>query len=338
MRPSKARQLILEFTTEGETIFEPFAGAGTIALEAFAQRRNVICSDLNPYAVLLTRAKLYPPRDCRRALESFANRFGEVQDWLSPATGPTAPHWIRKFFHPRTLREAIALSELLRERGDYFLTACLMGILHHQRPGFLSFPSNHLVPYLLTRKYPRADFADLYAYRPVRPRMEAKVLRAYRNFPRFDYNLTRKCYHLDAMKVPLPEHSIDAVITSPPYMDNLDYYRDNRLRLWFLGIHDYHSLQSESPRPGAFNEFMFQFFKKIYKALVYGGYCVLVLGDVTGHSSIHNCAKIARDLAVSRLGLFRVKDEIVEEIPLIRRSRPRYSGTRFDTTIVLQKV
>ena len=34
--------------------------------------------------------------------------------------------------------------------------------------------------------------------------------------------------------VDLP-NDIDCVITSPPYMNALDYGRDNRLRLWFLG-------------------------------------------------------------------------------------------------------
>jgi DNA modification methylase len=51
--------------------------------------------------------------------------------------------------------------------------------------------------------------------------------------------LFRECKMEDAGILKLPENSIDAVISSPPYMNALDYGRDNRLRLWFLGVTDY---------------------------------------------------------------------------------------------------
>jgi len=49
-----------------------------------------------------------------------------------------------------------------------------------------------------------------------------------------------------------PVESIDAVITSPPYMDALDYARDNRLRLWFLGINDYKQIMEKEIRKNAY--------------------------------------------------------------------------------------
>ena len=58
----------------------------------------------------------------------------------------------------------------------------LLGILHHQRPGFLSFPSSHLVPYLRSRKYPRKMFPEMYSYRELRPRLLAKIMRSYKRF------------------------------------------------------------------------------------------------------------------------------------------------------------
>lgn len=66
----------------------------------------------------------------------------------------TVPEWVREFFHPDTLREVLIAFRILRQQEDYFLTACLMGILHHVRPGFLSYPASHLVPYLRKNKYP----------------------------------------------------------------------------------------------------------------------------------------------------------------------------------------
>ena len=44
------------------------------------------------------------------------------------------------------------------------------------------------------------------------------------------------------MNLSLPSVSIDAIISSPPYFGALDYARDNRLRLWFLGVPDWKGL------------------------------------------------------------------------------------------------
>ena len=92
----------------------------------------------------------------------------------------TVPVWVRRFFHPETLRSALAFRDTCIERRDEFLLACLLGILHHQRPGFLSFPSSHLVPYLRDRKFPRKSFPEMYEERDVLVRLEAKVRRTYR--------------------------------------------------------------------------------------------------------------------------------------------------------------
>ena len=40
----------------------------------------------------------------------------------------------------RRLRETLGWTYVLRRRRRWFLLASLLGILHHQRPGFLSFP------------------------------------------------------------------------------------------------------------------------------------------------------------------------------------------------------
>jgi hypothetical protein len=111
----------------------------------------------------------------------------------------------------------------------------MLGILHHQRPGFLSFPSSHLVPYLRSKKFPQAEYPDLYAYRPLAPRLRAKVARALKRPPtRTLVGFVENVCQSSVESVDLP-NGIDCVITSPPYMNALDYGRDNRLRLWFLG-------------------------------------------------------------------------------------------------------
>lgn len=61
MKTSMARSLLQKHTSRGDLVVDPFCGCGVVGLEAAASGRRVIVGDWNPYAVLLTRAKLFPP-------------------------------------------------------------------------------------------------------------------------------------------------------------------------------------------------------------------------------------------------------------------------------------
>src|ERR1700722_7230464 len=200
--------LIGQFTEPHDWIYDPFSGSGTVALEAWAAGRNIIANDLSPYAVLLTRAKLFPYSSLEVALRDFENLSDEANDECKRIDLRGVPSWVRKFFHPETLREAVAWSRILRRRRRWFLLASLLGILHHQRPGFLSFPSSHTVPYLRRKAFPPSKFPKLYEYRSLRDRLEAKVRRAFRRVPDLDYALRRQCYSKSA-ELLIPERAVD---------------------------------------------------------------------------------------------------------------------------------
>ena len=137
---------------------DPFCGCGVVALEAAGNGRHVVAGDWNPYAVLLTRAKLFPPRDQETAESRLQRAWNLSRERVGKQDLRTVPQWVRRFFHPETLRNALAFRDVCLYLGDEFLLACLLGILHHQRPGFLSYPSSHLVPYLRNQKFlPRSS-------------------------------------------------------------------------------------------------------------------------------------------------------------------------------------
>jgi hypothetical protein len=336
MRPSTARKLILEFTREGELIVDPFVGSGTVALEAFINRRQIVCADTNPYAHLLTMAKLYPPNNLALAIKRVKDRYSHISI-QKVQTRPLNPKWVSGFFHPETLAETRAIAVECRRQGDYFTMACLLGILHHQRPGFLSYPANHLVPYLLTKKYPRSKFKSMYSYRAVLPRLLAKVERAYRRFPSLDFGSSRRCSKGNGLELPLHGESVDAIITSPPYMDNLDYFRDNRLRLWFLGVKDGLPSSNQSQSLEEFRAFMTKTFLYAHRVLRKGGYCILVLGTVKREDHHYRTAHLAKSLAISQLRLFRLAKEVRYPFPQHRRSRPQFHGTTSETILILRK-
>ncbi len=335
MKSSMAKALVSAYSSPGETVVDPFAGSGAIPLECLISGRNVICADTNPYALTLTRAKLHAPANVQIAQRRAENLLEVTLNHIDADSHPEAPSWVRSFFHPRTLREALAFSKICRKKGDHFLMACFLGILHHERKGFLSHPASHLVPYLKWRKYARSKFPELYRYRELRPRLLGKILRVYRRPSNIDTNLRRLCFNSDATSLRIPEGSIDSIITSPPYMDTLSYVRDNRLRLWFLGT------ESDSdPRigsPSRFSTLMRDLLDRAYRWLRIGGCCVLVMGDVNRDTSTIDTAQIVKKLVDTRSGGLTVESMVRDKIPDIRRTRRRYHRTETETILVLRK-
>ncbi len=337
LKSSIARSLITQFTTACDTIYDPFSGSGTVALEAWLAGRNVIANDLSPYAALLTRAKLFPYRSLAEAsadVRRLSDEADEARDLLDLRT---VPLWVRRFFHTETLRETLGWTFTLQTHRRWFLLASLLGILHHQRPGFLSFPSSHTVPYLRVKAFPREKFPELYEYRSLRDRLEAKITRAFRRAPTLDYDLERTCFSKSAHLLTL-DQEVDAIITSPPYMRQLDYARDNRLRLWFLGVSDPTALDDViSPRKPAFLKLMRKCLEKWKIFLKDGGYCILVLGDAGSELRQANLPDVISKLATDEVGGYAHVYNHTEAIPNERRVRRGLTGSTSETVVILRK-
>jgi len=63
-------------------------------------------------------------------------------------------------------------------------------------------------------------------------------------------------------------------------MNTLDYARDNRLRLWFLGIEDYRIIQKEEIRSiDYFREELGRAMANICEVLKPGSPCILIIGN-----------------------------------------------------------
>ena len=337
MKSTMARVLIESASSPGDTIFEPFVGSGLVALESLISGRSVVCCDTNPYAVVLTKAKLFSPPSLSHARKLAEKYLNESAEKVSSVDLDKVPDWVKDFFHPDTLREIISIVRILIQNDENFLLACLLGILHHQRPGFLSYPASHAIPYLRTKKFPRADYPQLYEYRALRPRFLRKIERSYKRFPQVNPLLRRDCYLEDATKLNLPKNSVDAVVTSPPYMNALDYVRDNRLRLWFLGYGNQASLyKGERMNPGKFESLMKGCFRTIDHALRPKGKCYFVMGEVNNGTSPVDTAAVIRNIAME-MGSFKCESTAEDYVPQDRRVRKTGRLVKREYIVVLRK-
>ena len=334
LKSTIARDLVSTFARRGDLVVDPFSGSGTVPLEALLLGRRAFASDISSYAATLTKAKLSPPGSMEIAIREAEQVLERLQDAPLPDLR-TVPAWVRTYFHPKTLKETLAFARICRREQRHFLLACVLGILHHQRPGFLSFPSSHLVPYLRNKKFPRDEFPELYSYRALRPRLLAKIGRALRRG--MPSNLDAK-FVVAAVEDLSMECDFDAMITSPPYMNALDYGRDNRLRLWLLDEDSRSQISADTNSSrAAFSRQMMALAKLNERRLRASGYCVLVVGEsVSRYGTVHpaqSVVEIFEEHAPS-LALRRV---IVDKIPDVRRARRSCRGVKEEQIIVFRK-
>jgi SAM-dependent methyltransferase len=339
LKSGMAKVLIKLYSQPGKIVLDPFAGSGVVPLECILSGRIAWANDLSPYAYILTRGKLETPREEEVALATANSLLDQIEPEICDIG--QVPQWVRDFFHPQTLPEIISTFRLFTENNQYFFLACLLGILQHIRPGFLSYPASHLVPYLRVKKYPPDQFPEMYEYRDVRSRLLAKIKRAYRH-PQLPENWENRQYYVwqqNAMNLPIPNQSVDAIISSPPYFGALDYARDNRLRLWFLGCENWKELDATlTAKSKVYLPQMSACLQEIARVLKPGHHCVLVLGDVQQNGKTTKTAEILAELAVEKTGAFVVETIYDDQIPDERRSRRGTHSTKLERILVMRKI
>lgn len=180
----------------------------------------------------------------------------------------------------------------------------------------------------------------MYAYRDIRSRFLAKVRRAYRRYTPIDPSLRWQVLQENAMHLSIPSESVDAIISSPPYFGALDYGRDNRLRLWFLGVENYKELESLlTSNNRVYVPQMTEAVKEMYRVLKTNKAAVLVLGDYRRNGKHADSAETIAEIAQQRLPHKLIVEDIVDDaIPDERRSRRRTRTTSKERVLVLRKL
>lgn len=336
LRSGLVQVLIDLYSQPGDIVLDPFAGSGTVPLETVLAERQAWAIDVSPYACAVTRAKLAAPRSERLAVQRVVESVGAIETTAATVDLNQVPAWIHPFFHPETLREAVAAFEQLRDPADPFLTGCLLGILHHVLPGHLSYPTNQHAPYLRRATYPPDELPHLYGYRDVRSRLLAKIKRLYRQhrLPPTWEQRQFQVWQASCLQLPIADATVDTIISQPPHRGAIESLRDQRLRLWFLGHADWQTWNADLiPATKAAEkqwELTFQEFARVLKP---SGYCILILNDVQQHGTCRGIAEqFARWAAPAPFTVETIYDQ--ERSP---RSRSPLKAVKFQRLLILRK-
>jgi hypothetical protein len=243
-KPQLPAYFIERLTREGDTVYDPFSGRGTTAIEAAMRGRNVIVNDINPLTVILTCPRLELPSvteiDKRLRSLRFARRpRGDVD--------------LSMFFHPDTEYEILGLREYLyrRLRGaaedsvDRWIRMVATNRLTGHSPGFFSVytlpPNQAVLPEDQLRINARLKQEP--EYRDIRALILKKTMQLQGRLSAAERWRLRKAaaQALFLSKDARATHeigpdSIQLTVTSPPFLDVVQYARDNWLRCWFNGF------------------------------------------------------------------------------------------------------
>jgi tRNA G10 N-methylase Trm11 len=177
----------------------------------------------------------------------------------------------------------------------------------------------------------------MYSERELAPRLAAKLCRTYKYGGSIDRAKVLRVDQVDVADLKL-DYEVDAIVTSPPYMNALDYVRDNRLRMWFLdrSTVDYSPEPTEKQHQS--DAITAAFAQNALKYLRKGGHCILVVGETVLRKRIrsHPAERIFAKLT-SEYPRLKLEQVIQDEIPDIRRSRKTGSATKRELILVLKK-
>jgi site-specific DNA-methyltransferase (adenine-specific) len=311
---------IARYSRPGDVVLDPFSGRGTTPLQACAEGRIGVGNDLNPFAHLLTAAKVQPATRAEATTRLAGLRLAwnsEARGWLAlasdvaetpgsaiahvPAAGSggarhdgveTVPAEVAMAFHPATLAQLLFVRTTLRldDRTDRFLAAALTGILHGKSASYLS----ELMPntFSMAPRYVR-DFATRTAFaspdRDLFDGLSKKLDRLFREPPPRTEGVAllgdaREVGPRAAAalrRLGSPDRA-RLVVTSPPYLRVVKYGYYNWLRTWFLGF-DAHAIDAtldDAHHREPYLLFMRDVLAGLRSVLADDAVVVLVIGDV----------------------------------------------------------
>jgi DNA modification methylase len=250
--PELPRWAITRYSAPGETVLDPMAGSGTVNVECLLAGRHSIAIDIDPFARLLVRVKTTPLEvpaldRAHEAIAAALDEFeaaGEAGRWAAQAHVPEFSYR-ETWFRPFILEELGAIRAALTRVGDAvepgsrvpadayrdFFRVCLSRIVRDvsnadnncTRTVVRTRLNKRVVPGMALRLFRRVTqvnverMREFVAHNP----QSAQVQVLERG---------------DARALPLPDATIDLAVTSPPYINAVDYPRTHQLEMYMLDL------------------------------------------------------------------------------------------------------
>ncbi len=312
MKPSLAAHLVKTFASPGGRMLDPFSGVGTIPFEAGLQGVECWGFDISPPAVQITAGKVgeRSAMECEKTVERLERHLRNEEVHLACRKSAESIRFngvLTSYFHKRTLDEILLARKYFLDNppanaSQSLVFACLLHVLHGNRPYALSRRSHPITPFA-----PTGDTE----YRALIPRLRSKMERSLATPMPDDFVHGHSIFQDATEWWPANIDNLDAIITSPPFFDSTKFHLGNWMRLWFCGW----EADDFQKRPVAFVderqkrsfEVYFPILRQCRERLKSDGVAVFHLG-------VSKKCDMAKELASIARRWFRVADIYTESV------------------------
>ena len=352
MAPELARRALKEIPERGY-VLDPMCGSGTVARAAVEAGLRCVGSDIDPLAVLMARVWTTPLDTCRvctNAEDLVRTARTLPASAVERTTDPETERFISYWFAPQQEANLARLATMLQRQDEPMKGALAVAlsriIISKEMLASLARDTSHSRPH----KVSHSNNFDVYAgflrsARQVAARLKPSLIEGQADI-RF----------ADARKLgEMQNESFDLALTSPPYLNAIDYLRGHRLALVWLGyemgpLREIRSasvgaerIMSEAEAPMDISRFVIErdvstvdsrhrgwirrytsdmdaVLRQLGRVVKRNGQVVLVLGNSFLRGAIIDNAGLIEAIA-DGIG-FQIQDRHVREIPARRRYLP----------------
>lgn len=236
-KPQLPAFFIDRLSQPGDVVYDPFMGRGTTPVEAALRGRIPYGNDTNPLSRALTEPRINPP-----TLDQIMDRLADIP-WEQFTS--IEHEELLAFYHPTVLAQIEGLRGWLLEKEhaglldqtDRWIRMVAINRLTGHSSGFFSvytLPPNQAVTVERQRKIneKRNQTPPLRDVPGIIAKKSRNLLSHGPAKARESLFLTEQSHETSA----IPDEAVALTVTSPPFLDIVNYEADNWLRCWFLGV------------------------------------------------------------------------------------------------------
>jgi len=348
-KPQLPNFFISRLTTESEIVYDPFAGRGTTALESAFMGRKIISNDINPLSKIIAKPRLCPPN-----ITTVAERFKQIPK----KPKQHFPNHLSMFFNDSTFEEILALREYILEREaeqklddcDSWIRMVATNRLTGHSSGFFSVYT--LPPNQAASIDSQVKINQKYNQKPEYRNTQEIIIKKTRTLlsdiqddersTLLKAASTAKFLNNDARSTPSIENeSIALTVTSPPFLDIVQYADDNWLRCWFNGF-DINEIEKGISTPSNIESWqliMSDVFLELFRVTKSGGHVAFEVGEIRrGKIKMENLViPIAMKAGFSPVGVL-LNEQIFTKTSHIWGIKNNAGGTNTNRIILLKKL
>lgn len=239
--PHVVRYALESFTKKGDWVVDPFAGSGTVGVEAYLCKRNAFLLDLNPLLDYMIPLKV--PTEKERLREEG---LSQMLDALEKSDNQYTPAWSNiAYWYPPEMLEILSrywgfIKNSERDTYTAIIESSLLKASKH-----FSY-AEHRTPKLFRSKSKRKYVEQLLQIdwtEKLQKMIRSHSLETLRNMNDF---ATVTSHHNSCVEFEGGvdssyfsfQREFDALITSPPYLQAQEYMRTVKMELFWLGYND----------------------------------------------------------------------------------------------------